>query len=98
MDQLLTIDILGQPFTFKTDSDVAEAQEVADFVVKAVNQTKAEFEKKIRPPDKRAILILTALNITNEYFDLKKKHQEMVNELSQRSTTMLNRLETQLVL
>ena len=98
MDQLLTIEILGQPFTFKTDSDVADAQEVADFVVKAVNQTKAQFEKKMSPPDKRAILILTALNIANEYFDLKKKHKQMVHELSQRSTTMLNRLDTQLAL
>lgn len=96
MDQLLTIEIFGQPFTFKTDSDVADAKDVADYVVKSVNQAAAEYTKKMQPPDKRSILVLTALNIANEYFDLKKKHQQMLQEFGQRSTNMLSTLDTRL--
>ena len=92
MDQLLTIEILGQPFTFKTDSDIAEARQMADFMVKSVEKAKAEFIKNNQPSDNRAILILAALNITNEYFDLKKKHQQLVSDLSQRSEKMINTL------
>jgi len=92
LDQLLTIEILGKPFTFKTDSDIAEAREMADFLVKSVQQATAECSTKTQLPDNRAILILAALNITNEYFEFKKKHQQLVSDLSQRSTKMLNTL------
>jgi cell division protein ZapA (FtsZ GTPase activity inhibitor) len=93
LDQLLTIDILGQPFTFKTDSDIIDAQEMADFVVKSVHQASEEYTKRKHPPDNRAILLLAALNIANEYFDLKKKHQQMLSDLSQRSAQLLNTLD-----
>ena len=92
MDQLLTIEILGQPFTFKTDSDIAEARQMADFMVKSVEKAKAEFIKNNQPSDNRAILILAALNITDEYFDLRKKHQQLVSDLSQRSEKMIETL------
>jgi cell division protein ZapA (FtsZ GTPase activity inhibitor) len=95
VDQLLTIDVLGQPFTFKTDSNESEARAVADFVAESVDQVKSQCAHQVPPPDKRAILILAALNIANEYFDLKKKHQEILNAINQRSVQLLNTLETQ---
>ena len=97
MDQQLTIEILGQPFTFHTDADVSDARTVADYVVKSVDQAKSQCVNKTPTPDKRAILILTALNITNEYFDLKRKYQQLLQDIDQRSAHLLNTLETQLV-
>jgi cell division protein ZapA len=93
LDQLLTIEILGQPFTFKTDSDIADAREMAEFVTKSVHQASEELTKKTHPPDNRAVILLAALNIANEYFDLKKKHQQMLSDLSQRSAQLLNTLD-----
>lgn len=95
MDQLLTIDVLGQPFTFKTDSRESDARAVADFVAKSVEQVKLQCAQQVTPPDKRAILILAALNIASEYFELKKKHQNILNDINQRSENLLNTLETQ---
>lgn len=95
MDQLLTIVIFGQPFTFKTDADVSDAKAVADFVIKSIDQASAEYTKKMQPPDKRSILILAALNIANEYFDLKKKHQHMLHEVGRHSASVLNKLDPQ---
>lgn len=92
MDQLLTIEILGQPFTFKTDSDPSDAKAMADFVVNSVHKASAEFSGKTQITDNRAILLLAALNIANEYFDLKKKHQQMLTDLGQRSEKLLNAL------
>ena len=95
MDQLLTIEVLGQPFTFKTDSNESEARAVADFVVKSADQVKLQCAHQVPAPDKRAILILTALNIASEYFDLKRKHQEVLDDINQRSAHLLNTLDTQ---
>lgn len=94
---MLTIEILGQPFTFQTDTDVADARTVADFVVKSVDQAKSQCINNTPTPDKRAILILTALNISNELFDLKRKYQQLLQDIDQRSAHLLNTLETQLV-
>lgn len=95
MDQLLTIEVLGQPFTFKTDSNESEARAVADFVVKSADQVKLQCAHQVPTPDKRTILILTALNIASEYFDLKRKYQEMLDDINQRSVHLLNALDTQ---
>lgn len=96
MDQVLTIEILGQPFTFKTDVDIAQAKTVADYVVKSVDQAKRQCAGKTIAPDKRAILILTALNITKAYFDLQKQHDNLLHDINQRSGNLLHALESQL--
>ncbi len=95
MDQLLTIEVLGQPFTFKTDSNESEARAVAEFVSKSADQVKIQCAHQVPAPDKRAILILTALNIASEYFDLKKKYHEVLDDINQRSAHLLNALDTQ---
>jgi cell division protein ZapA len=95
VDQLLTIEVLGQPFTFKSDSNESEARAVADFVSQSIDQVKSQFADQVPSPDKRAVLILAALNIASEYFDLKKKYQEVLDDINQRSEHLLNTLETQ---
>lgn len=98
MDQLINIEILGQSFSFKTDSDVSAARAVADYVTETVDQIKSQCAQKSPAPDKRAILILTALQIASEYFDLKNKHQTLLHDISKRSENMLNALESEVEL
>jgi cell division protein ZapA len=95
-DQTVTIDVLGQPFSFKTDSSVSEARAVAEFVAGSVRAVQKQCSGQVPTPDKRAILILTALNIASELFDLKKKHQGLLEDINQRSEQLLNTLEAQM--
>jgi cell division protein ZapA (FtsZ GTPase activity inhibitor) len=67
---------------------------VADYVADAVKRVNSRYAKKIPTPDKRAILILTALNITSDYLKLKKKHQQLLHDIDTRSINLLNALET----
>lgn len=96
MEQLLTIDVLGQPFTFKADSNTTDAKAVADYVVKTVDMVESHNKQGALTLDKRAILILTALNITGEYFNLKKKHQDLLNSINKRSAELIAALESKL--
>ena len=93
MDQLLSIEVLGQPFTFKSDTDVSESRAVADYVANTVKQVKSQCANQTPTPDKRAILILTALNIASEYYELKKKHQQLLHDIDTRSVNLLNALD-----
>ena len=95
MDQLLTIEVLGQPFTFKSDTDASESRAVADHVANTVKQVKSQCSQQTPTPDKHAILILTALNIASDYFELKKKHQQLLHDINKRSVNLLNALEEQ---
>ncbi len=95
MDQVLTLEILGQPFTFKADVDDTDAKAVADYVIESVDRASSQCAKKGGSPDKRAILILTALNITNEYFEMRKRHQRLLHDINQRSDDLLQSLESQ---
>ena len=92
----MTIDVLGQPFSFKTDSDLSEARAIADYLTASVGQVKTQCGNQAPTPDKRAILLLAALNITSEYFELKKKHRELLDDLDQRSAHLIDALDTKL--
>ena len=88
MEQLVTIDLFGQSYTFKTDSEVFKAEEVADFLVKEVKKVESQHSVKTLDVTKFTILILAALNIANENFEIKRNDSELLNVISQR----LNRI------
>lgn len=88
MEQLVTIDLFGQSYTFKTDSDVFKAEEVADFLEKEVKKVESQYSVKTLDVTKFTILILAALNIANENFETKRNDSAFLNDISQR----LNRI------
>jgi cell division protein ZapA (FtsZ GTPase activity inhibitor) len=93
LEKTVTIELFGQPHTFKANSEVTKEKEVADFLVQEVNKVEDQLVDKAANVTKRAILILAALNITNEYFEFKKDHQQLLQLLSEKSQHLLNELD-----
>lgn len=97
MDQLVTIEIFGQPFTFKADTDASKAKEVADYFAEEVTKMETGLAGTGGAPvDKRLILILTALNITQELFQYKKEHDALISKLVERSNDLIKQLDMRL--
>lgn len=94
MDHLVTIDILGKPFTFKSDEDGTDARAVADYVADAVKRIQSQSPDKKHDLDKGAILLLAALNITSDLFSLKKRHQQVLQDIEKRSVHLLQVIES----
>ena len=94
MDQLVTIELFGRPFTFKADKDVSTAKEVADFLVQEVSKIEEQLSNKSSTINKQAVLILAALNIANEYFKCKQNHKDLLEIVSNRTSGLLNELNT----
>ena len=92
MEELVTIDLFGQSYTFKTDSEVFKAEEVADFFVKEVK--KVESRNSVRTLDitKFTILLLAALNIANENFESKKNDLKFSNDISRSLNSIISKL------
>ncbi len=93
MEQLVTIDIFGRPYTFKAESETTKAKEVVDFLKSEI--TKVENQQSDKSPriTELAILILAALNIANENFDLKMNSSRLLEQLSERSTSLIRILD-----
>lgn len=92
MEQLLTIDILGQPYTFKADKDFDRAKEIADFFAKEVQRVESELQTPSPGMNKTAILILAALNIANENYELKRNQAVFKQTVINRADSMLELL------
>lgn len=97
MEQLVTIDLFGQSYTFKTDSEFFKAEEVADFLVKEVKKIESQHSVKTLDITKFTILILAALNIANENFEIKRNDSEFLNNISQRLNRIICTLDENIV-
>ena len=97
MEQLVTIDLFGQSYTFKTDSEVFKAEEVADFLVKEVKKVESQHSVKTLDVTKFTILILAALNIANENFEIKRNDSVLLNDISQRLNRIICTLDENIV-
>lgn len=93
MEQLITITLFGKPYTFKVESDILKAQEVADFLVQEVTKVETQQSNKSSEIAKLAILISAALNIANEHIELKKNHADLLRNISERSASLIRVLD-----
>lgn len=91
MDQFFTIELFGQPYTFKADSEVSKAREVADLLVEEVTKIQNQQAALIPHIPKLTILITAALNMAHQILELKKETGEIVGHVSDRCEK-LNRI------
>ena len=89
MDQLISIELFGQTYTFKASGEVSEVQEVADYVAEQVKKAQAAAEA----PSKQDTLILAALNIANDYFQVRRSRQELIGDIDQRCKVLIEHID-----
>ena len=93
MEQLVKIELFGQPYTFKAESEVKNAEEVADYLVKEVSKVTAQQSRQSTNINKLAVMILTALNIANENIELKREQSEFLRDITKRSANVIRNLD-----
>jgi cell division protein ZapA (FtsZ GTPase activity inhibitor) len=94
LEDVVTIELFGQPYTFKAESEAARAKEVADFLVKEVNRIETQHSAEAGKITNLTIMILAALNIAHEAVELKQQHSFLLQQIYDKSRHMLARLET----
>jgi cell division protein ZapA (FtsZ GTPase activity inhibitor) len=93
LEEIVTIELFGQPYTFKANSEVTKAKEVADHLVKEVARVENQHSGQSTNISKLTILMLAALNIANENIELKKNYSQILREILDRSTNLIRTLE-----
>ena len=93
MDEIVTIELFGKTHTFKANSEVTQAKEVADLLVDEVNRIEDQQAKQSSNMSKLTILMLAALNIANENLELKRNHSKLLHDVTDRTANLIHTLE-----
>jgi cell division protein ZapA (FtsZ GTPase activity inhibitor) len=93
LENTVTIELFGQPHTFKANSEVTKAKEVADILVKEVARVENQQSGQSSNISKLTILMLAALNIANEHVELKRNHSKMLRDVAQRTAKLIHTLD-----
>jgi len=93
LEQIVTIQLFGRPYTFKVESEGAKAREVADYLVSEVAKVEGKHSNRTSDTSKLAVLISAALNITSEHVELKRNHSSLLQDISEKSANLLRLLD-----
>jgi cell division protein ZapA (FtsZ GTPase activity inhibitor) len=89
----VTIELFGQPYTFKADTEATEAREVADLLRREVEKVQDQQAGQSTYIPKLTVLIIAALNIANYTMQLKKNYGEFENKMTERFGILNRRLD-----
>lgn len=90
MDRLISIELFGQAYTFRASGPVSQAEEVTNYVAEEIEKARAAGEA----PSKLDTVILAALNIANDYFEVRRSRQDLVRDIDQRCKSLIERIDT----
>lgn len=91
---MITIKLLGQPFTFKAEEDTSRVEEIADILTKEVGRVEKQVNNNGElHMTKQAILALAALNIAGEYFKIKNNYSDLLMNVSKRNVDLIHQLD-----
>jgi cell division protein ZapA (FtsZ GTPase activity inhibitor) len=93
LEEIVTIELFGQTHTFKADSEVNKAKEVADLVVQEVTRIEDQQSNQSPYMSKLTILMLAALNIANDHLELKRNHSKLLHDVSDRTANLIHTLD-----
>ncbi len=93
MEQLVTIELFGQQHTFKAESDVKKAKEVADVLAKEVSRVESQRPADSSTTSQLTTLMLAALNIAYQNMELENNYSEILQDISKRSEELIRKID-----
>jgi len=93
LEQLVTIELFGQPFTFKTQSEESRAKEIADYLTQEVARVEKVQSHSTSSRNQVAIMISAALNLAQENLELKSERARLANTVADRSENLIRKLD-----
>ena len=93
MDQLVTIELFGKPYTFKAESEVNKAKEVADLLTKEVSRIESQQPVDSSATSHLTTLMLAALNIAYQNMELENNYSKFLQDISERSAKLIRKID-----
>lgn len=94
MERILSIELFGQEYKFKTEINEIEAKKAIDLLLEQVNKTEKQQSAKTNHINKLSIIIIVALNMANKNLELKKKNAGLLSNISKGYETLIAKLNS----
>ena len=82
--------IHDQEYLLKSDGDVEQIEEIADYV----NQKLADVQDGTEGLSDRKVAILAALSIAGEYLQARREREEVKGRIRQRTDALINIIDS----
>lgn len=82
MEQMITIEILGQRYTFKADDGLVDPQNVAHFLMEEVRKLETGQANQTADTNRFVMLLQAALNISSDHLKLKQQLAAVSDRIS----------------
>ena len=89
MERIISIRLFGRAYTFRANVEVTDAEKVAKCVVEQVERAKVSADG----PSKLDTVILAALNIANDYLEMKHTHEEILKDIDRRCKVLIEHID-----
>lgn len=96
MENIITIELFGEKYSFKAESGVANASEIAGLLTKEVASIEEQISANAVNMNKISIVALAALNIISQYTEMKQAHADFMDKLSKRSALLTEKIDVTL--
>jgi cell division protein ZapA (FtsZ GTPase activity inhibitor) len=93
LEQLVTIELFGKPYTFKAKSEVKKAKEVADVLAKEVSRIESEQSGESSTASDLTTLMLAALNIAHQNMELENNVSKLKQDIAERSAKLIRKID-----
>lgn len=96
-DRIVTFSLLGQSYSFRTETELATAKAIARYVTQEVSRVESQVSGGAKSDFNRiTILVLAAMNIANETFLLRSENNALMQDLAVRSQRLIQCLDASL--
>jgi len=86
VDRIIRIELFGQTYTFRANVEASQAERIARYVAKQVGKAQASGEG----PSRLDSVILAALNIACDYFEMKDQREKLLSDIDKRCQVLID--------
>jgi cell division protein ZapA len=87
----ITINVLGKEYSIKSDVEAESLNQIAGYLNGKVDQ----IIKSTKTVSTHNILILAAMSIANDYFEVKSTHESLIDMVEGKSEHLASRIASQ---
>lgn len=93
MDEIVKIDLFGEEFRFKPDGQVKDPDKVAQYLKDYIKEAEGLFPNKTSGRNRIAILLLAAMNLSRDFYELKQQHSELKRDVEKRISSLMYKVD-----
>jgi len=93
LDEIVKIDLFGEEFRFKPDNQVKDPDKVAQHLKDYINEAETLFQNKTTGRNKIVVLLLAAMNLSKDFYELKQQHSELERDVEKRISSLMHKID-----